>query len=92
LGTRAGDAFAWDRKDNGSVYAPRKNDMDVNVRTLTAKQARWIERCAKRLKQLGPLFTHMDALGLAFDLYRAWPGVDPINAADAFLEPEQLAA
>ena len=66
--------------------------MDVNVMTLTSKQTRWVERCAKRLQQLGPLFTHMDAVCLAFDLYRAWPSVGPVEAAEAFLQPEQVAA
>ena len=66
--------------------------MDVTAMTLTSKQTRWIERCAKRLKQLGPLFTHMEAVRLAFDLHQAWPGVDPTEAAEAFLRPEQIAA
>lgn len=66
--------------------------MDVTVMTLTSKQARWIERCAKRLRELDSLFTYMDSMVHAFDLYRAWPILDPTEAADAFLQPEQIAA
>ena len=66
--------------------------MDVTAMTLNARQTRWIERCARRLRQLGPLLTHMDAVSLAFDLYRAWPGVDPSEAAEAYLRPDQIAA
>ena len=62
--------------------------MNVSVTKLSSEQRRWVERCAKRLKQLGPLFNHMDAVLLAFDLHRAWPGVDPTEAAEAYLAPE----
>ena len=62
--------------------------MDVSMTKLSSEQRRWVERCAKRLKQLGPLFNHMDAVSLAFDLHRAWPGVDPTEAAEAYLAPE----
>jgi len=66
--------------------------MQATVMSFTSKQTRWIERCAKRLKQIGPLFTHVDAIALAFDLHRAWPDVDPTDAAEAYLRPEQVAA
>lgn len=64
----------------------------MDVRTLTPSQTRWIERCARRLKYHGPLFTHVDAVELAFDLFRAWPDMDPVDAADVFLAPQPLAA
>jgi hypothetical protein len=34
----------------------------------------------------------MEAVQLAFDLYRAWPTMQPKDAADAFMAPEKLAA
>jgi hypothetical protein len=60
--------------------------------TLTSKQTRWIERCAKRLQQLAPPpFTYVEAVSLAFELYRAWPLIDSTEAAEAYFQPEQLA-
>jgi hypothetical protein len=54
---------------------------------MTSQQTRWIERCAKRLKQLEQC-THMEAVQQAFNLYRAWPGIDPTEAADVFMAPD----
>ena len=64
----------------------------MNIRALNPEQTLWIERCARRLKRLGPLFTHIDAISLAFDLYRVWPAIGPKRAADAFMAPERFTA
>ena len=60
----------------------------IKASELTWEQVRWIEHCAVRLKRKGPLFTHMEAVQLAFDLLWAWPGLAPRDAADAFLAPD----
>jgi len=61
--------------------------MSVDVRSLDPVQTRWIEKCADRLKELRSDYEHMEAVQKAFDLYRAWPGLDPVEAADAYLAP-----
>ena len=62
----------------------------MDPRTLSKDEVRWIERCAMRLKRQGPLFTHLEAVGIAFELLCAWPGLDPIQAADEYLAPETV--
>ena len=65
--------------------------MDVTVMTLSSKQSRWIDRYAKKLQEFAPSpLTHMAAVSLAFDLFRAWPLIDPLEAAEAYFQPEQL--
>jgi hypothetical protein len=62
------------------------------VVALAPSTEEWLERCAARLKYLGPLFTDEHAAELAMDLYRAWPYSVPERAADTFLAPEPVAA
>lgn len=53
----------------------------MNLRDLTPEGDQWIEACARRLRADAPSLTYMAAIELAFDLYRAWPGVGPEDAA-----------
>lgn len=55
--------------------------------TLTRSEARWIERCAQRLKELDATLAHQEAVRLAFDLVRVWPRLQPFEAAEAYVAP-----
>lgn len=63
-----------------------------NVIDITPARTEWLARCAKRLQQLGPLFTDEHAHDLAAELHFAWPEMVPEQAANVFLAPEQIAA
>jgi hypothetical protein len=55
---------------------------------LTFAHIRWIERCAERIMAGEPELGHMAAVQHAFELWSVLTALDPVQAAEAYVQRE----